>query len=271
MSGGPPDAPVRTSEDAAVVLVTGAARGIGAAVVRRLAARGCVVHALDACLGDEGGTPYAQATRSELEELCDASPGVTGVVADVRDPEALAAAVEAILRREGHLDHVVAAAAVIEGGDALWETDPALLERLWATDVQGVWHTASATVPHLLSSPAASPSFVAISSAAGERGLWHLSAYCVAKHAVVGLVRGLAADLKGSSVVACAVAPGSTDTPMLAATAAIYGVATDQLAGSQHGERALAPDEVAAVVEFAAFAGPVVHGSVLAADAGFAG
>ena len=271
MTGSPPDAPERASDGAPVVLVTGAARGIGAAVVRRLAARGCVVHALDACLGEEGGTPYAQASRSDLEALCDSSPGVTGVVADVRDPAVLDAAVDTILQRDGHLDHVVAAAAVIEGGEALWETDPRLLERLWATDVQGVWHTARSTVPHLLASTATSPSFVAISSAAGEHGLWHLSAYCVAKHAVVGLVRGLAADLKGSSVVACAVAPGSTDTAMLAATAAIYDVPTAQLTGSQHGERALAPDEVASVVEFAAFAGPVVHGSVLAADAGFSG
>ena len=68
------------------------------------------------------------------------------------------------------------------------------------------------------------------------------------------------------------VAPGSTDTDMLAATARLYGLpdTSELLTASQVG-RALRPDEVAAVVELAAFAGPVVHGSVLAADGGFAG
>ena len=63
--------------------------------------------------------------------------------------------------------------------------------------------------------------------------------------------------------------PGSTDTAMLRATAAIYDVDVEELAASQTSGRPLAADEVAAVVEFAATAGPVVHGSVLRADGGF--
>ncbi len=51
----------------------------------------------------------------------------------------------------------------------------------------------------------------------------------MAKHAVVGIVRGLAADLVGTGVTACAVSPGSTDTAMLRATAEIYGVDTADL------------------------------------------
>lgn len=255
-----------------VALVTGAARGIGAAVVRRLVERGCHVHALDACLGEDGGTPYAQARPGDLDALVAQAPDrVHPIMADVRRPPELAAAVAAVLAQHGRLDAVVAAAAVIEGGEALWETDPALAERLWETDVMGVWHTAQATVPHLLAAGRPT-SFVAISSAAGDRGLWHLAAYGMAKHAVVGLVRGLAADLRGSNVTVAGVAPGSTDTDMLAATARLYGLpdVSDLVASSQIG-RALLPDEVASVVELAAFAGPVVHGSVLAADGGFTG
>jgi NAD(P)-dependent dehydrogenase (short-subunit alcohol dehydrogenase family) len=135
----------------------------------------------------------------------------------------------------------------------------------------GVWHTAAATTPHLLASDG-SPSFVVITSAAGERGLWHLAAYCLVKHAVVGLVRGLAADLAGTHVVACGVAPGSTDTDMLRATAAIYGLDdVGPLVERQHGARPLDPDEVAAVVEAATFAGPAVHGAILSAQGGFGG
>ena len=65
----------------------------------------------------------------------------------------------------------------------------------------------------LLEQPAAArPAFVAITSAAGEHGLYHLSAYCMAKHAVVGLVRALAADVAGHPVTVAGVSPGSTST-----------------------------------------------------------
>ena len=136
--------------------------------------------------------------------------------------------------------------------------------------ITAIWNTAHATVPHLLASTR-SPAFVGVASAAGEHGLWHLTAYCMAKHAVVGLVRGLAADLRGTGVTACAVSPGSTDTAMLAATAALYGVDVATLARSQAAGRPLDPDEVAAVVELGCTAGTVVHGAVLPADGGFTG
>jgi SDR family mycofactocin-dependent oxidoreductase len=257
-----------------VALVTGAARGIGAAVVRRLLDRGYVVHALDSCAGDAGGTAYALATDADLQEVVALDPErVVPVVVDVRDLAALHRAADEVVARSGSLDVVVAGAAVMAGGAPLWETDPADLSLLWETDAMGVWNTAHATVPHLLgaTSDGRTPSFVGIASAAGERGLWHLAAYCMAKHAVVGIVRGLAADLAGTGVTACAVAPGSTDTAMLQATAAVYGVAVEELAASQTTGRPLPPDDVARVVELACTAGPVVHGSVLRADGGFGG
>jgi NAD(P)-dependent dehydrogenase (short-subunit alcohol dehydrogenase family) len=168
------------------------------------------------------------------------------------------------------LDTVVAAAAVMAGGDPLWETDEAQLRLVWETDALGVWHTAAATVPHLLESAreGRSPAFVALASTAADRGLWRLAAYVMAKHAVVGIVRGLAADLAGTGVTACAVSPGSTDTAMLQATADIYGVSTAELAKSMTAGP-LDPDDIAAVVELGCTAGSVVHGAVLPADGGF--
>ena len=120
------------------------------------------------------------------------------VVADVRDPAALDRAAQQAIDRWGRLDAVVAAAAVLAGGAPLWETPAEHLETLWQVDVLGIHHLAVAAVPRMLAGPDPSRGrFVALASAAGARGLFHLAAYTAVKHAVVGLVRGLAADLVG--------------------------------------------------------------------------
>ncbi|MGH3349798.1 MAG: mycofactocin-coupled SDR family oxidoreductase [Nocardioides sp.] len=262
-----------TDEEARVALVTGAARGIGAATVRGLVAAGVHVVALDWCAGEDSPAGYPQATKADLDTLVTSLPSgwVESVVGDVRDPAVLSAAVDAAKKRWGRLDIAVAAAAVIAGGRPLWED--ASLDLLWQIDVDGVWNTAAAAVPVMLAGPDPSGCrFVALASAAGSRGLFHLAAYTAAKHAVVGLVKGLAADLTGTGVTACAVSPGSTDTAMLAATADLYSVSTDDLAAHQLLRRPLTPDEVAATVVHACSpAGSVLNGSVIAADGGFGG
>ena len=256
-----------------VALVTGAARGIGAATVRGLVAASVRVVALDWCVGKDSAAGYPQAAKADLDTLVASLPDgwVDPIVGDVRDPAALAAAVGAATRRWGRLDIAVAAAAVIAGGRPLWEDDS--LDLLWQIDVAGVWNTAAAAVPVMLAGPDPSGCrFVALASAAGSRGLFHLAAYNAAKHAVVGLVKGLAADLAGTGVTACAVSPGSTDTAMLAATADLYAVTPDDLAGHQLLRRPLTPDEVAAtVVHACSRAGAVLNGSDVAADGGFGG
>ncbi|QSR28271.1 SDR family mycofactocin-dependent oxidoreductase [Nocardioides aromaticivorans] len=244
-----------TAPTGRVVLVTGAARGIGAATVRRLVAQGDRVVAVD-----------------ELA-VAAAHDQVVPVVADVRDRAALAAAVETALDRWGRLDAAVAAAAVVAGGVPLWETPEADLDLLWDVDVKGVWNTAAVTVPAMLAGPdPAGGRFVAIASAAGHHGLHHLAAYNAAKHAVVGLVKGLAADLVGTGATACAVSPGSTRTPMLQATAALYDLDdVESFAGNQLLRRILEPDEVAATVAFCCSRdAAVLNGSVVHADGGFA-
>ena len=177
--------------------------------MRALADRGMRVVAVDGCLGDAhglAGVDYPLATRADLETL--ASDTVSTLVADVRDPHAMLEAAQHAVDTFGRLDVGVAAAAVIAGGRPLWETPPADLDTLWQTDVLGVWHTATAVVPHLLGGPDPSRCrFVAVASAAASEGLFHLAAYTIVKHAVLGLVRGLAADLTGTGVNAVAVSP----------------------------------------------------------------
>lgn len=257
-------------EVARVALVTGAARGIGAATVARLAADGCAVVALDACAGP-GAAPYDLPTRADLEAVAAPWPRVVPVVADVRDRDAVAAAVALATGRWGRLDVVVAAAAVMLGGRPLWETDPAELDLLWDVDVKGVWHAAAAAVPAMLAGPDPSGCrVVAVASAAGSHGLYRLAGYTAVKHAVVGLVKGLAADLVGTGITAVAVSPGSTRTAMLERTAEVYGTSVEDLVSHQLLGRVIEPEEVAETIAFCASrSGAVLHGSVVAADGGF--
>jgi SDR family mycofactocin-dependent oxidoreductase len=258
-----------------VALVTGAARGIGAATVDALCLRGYHVVAVDSCAAgrERGSLGYDLATPEQLTAVADRHPGrVLPVVADVRDRPALAAAAQTAFDRFGRLDAAVAAAAVIAGGRPQWQTDEDELRHLLDVDLLGVWHTAAVTVPHMLAaSEPRGGRFVAVSSAAGVTGLFGLSAYSAAKHAVVGLVRGLAEDLVGTGVTAVAVAPGSTRTDMLDATARLYGLAdVEHFAGSSLTRRIQDPHDVAEVIGFccSAEAGPL-NASVVHADGGF--
>jgi NAD(P)-dependent dehydrogenase (short-subunit alcohol dehydrogenase family) len=109
-----------------VALVTGAARGIGAATVVTLVERGWCVLAVDRA-ADDPVLPYPLGTEAELEAVaagCVAPDRVTTFVADVRDVDALAAAVAEAEGRWGGLDAALAVAGVIAGGAPHWDADP---------------------------------------------------------------------------------------------------------------------------------------------------
>jgi len=257
-----------------VAVVTGAARGIGAATVGKLVGQGCRVIAIDSCgQGAASGAAYPMATRSELDAVAETHAGmVDAVELDVRDAAALADAVADARVRYGRIDVAVAAAGIVGGGVPVWETPATLLEDLWQVNSLGVWNVAAAVVPAMLAGPdPAGCRFVAVASAAGEHGLFSLGAYAVSKHAVIGIVRALAADLVGTGVTAVAVSPGSTDTAMLRATANVYDLEeADELAAHQLLRRVITPDEVAETIAFCSSAGGgVLNGSVVRAGGGF--
>lgn len=259
-----------------VAVVTGAARGIGAATVLALAEQGWAVLAVDQAR-DDPALPYPMGSRAELDAVVDAANRTAGevsaYVADVRDPAELAAAVAEAERRWGGLDAAIAAAGVIAGGVPLWQMPPEQERAVLDVDLGGVVNLARAAIPALLRRPRPrSGRFLAVASAAATRGLPMLAAYCAAKAGVAGLIRALGAELGGTGVTANAVSPGSTDTPILAESARLYGLpAADSFAAQQPVHRLLDPGEIAAVLAFLAGPGSsAMTGSVVPVDGGLA-
>lgn len=253
-----------------VAIVTGAARGIGAATVRALVAEGWSVVAVDRA-ADDPRLPYPMGTGAELAAL--AGPQVRTVVADGTDETALAAAVALAESEFGGLDAALAVAGVIAGGVPLWEQPEAEVRAVLDVDLHAVLALARVAIPALLRRPEPrSGRFVAVASAAATRGLPLLAAYCAAKAGVTGLVRALAVELGPTGVTANAVSPGSTDTPILAESAHLYGLPTAAaFAPQQPFGRLLDPAEVAAaLVWLAGEASSGVTGAVLPVDGGLA-
>jgi SDR family mycofactocin-dependent oxidoreductase len=254
-------------------IVTGAARGIGAAIVRKLAWSGWAVVALDIADSDASyGYPFA--SKEDLAETLASFPDtdrVLSVVADARDPDAVSAAVALAVEKFGDLQAAVAAAGLIAGGEPVWRTDDAHWSALFDINVGAVRQLARASIPVMLRHPSPRHGrFIAVASAAGHRGLPGLGAYCAAKHACVGFVRGLAADLRGTGITANVVSPGSTETVMLSRTAELYKLdGLDDFARQALVERLLSPDEIAAAVAWlCSLESSALTGSVVSADGG---
>jgi SDR family mycofactocin-dependent oxidoreductase len=268
------DAAPRTVDGSAgVAIVTGAARGIGAATVRRLSHDGWAIVAIDRC-ADDPALGYELATKQDLQELverCADADLVLPVVADVRDQGALDRAVSAAVREFGRLDAAVAVAGMMLGGSPLWEMSNEAYQLTVDVNLTGVFRLAKAVVPVLLAAPEPRHGrFVAVASAAAYHGMPRLAAYGAAKAGVAGLVRGLAADLAGSGVTANGVAPGPTSTRVLDVTAEIYGFADvdDFMHNPLHG-RLLSPEEIAAPIAWlCSRESSSLNGHVLPTDAG---
>jgi SDR family mycofactocin-dependent oxidoreductase len=256
-------------EGPGLAVVTGAARGIGAAVAGGLAAQGWSLLLVDAC-ADQPGIDYKMPAPAELEavaERCarEGAPDVDVLEADVGSTEFVPRLVGALAGRSPAA--AVAAAGVIAGGPG-WATSEEAWSTLTEVNLHGVRRLAEGTLPGMIA--AGRGRFVAIASAAALRAMPQLAAYSAAKAATVAFIRALAGDLAGTGVSANAVCPGSTRGVMLAASAEVYDLRGQEEFASQHLiRRLIEPSEIAeAVVWLCGPAASALTGAVLPVDGG---
>jgi len=239
-----------------VALVTGGSRGIGRAVVERLAGDG-----MDVVFFYRGN---AEAAQGVVEAVAAAGGRAEALQADVTDAAAVAQAVERVVESRGRIDLLVNNAGIVRD-NLLAMLDDADIRAVLDTNVLGVFHVTRAVVPHMISKRAGK--IVNLGSVAGDKGGRGQSNYAASKGAIQAFTRAMAVELASRKITVNCVAPGVIDTEM--------SQAVRDLAGEQVTQRILlkrvgSADDVAHAVWFLAsrFA-DYITGEVLHVDGGF--
>ncbi|MFD4840684.1 3-oxoacyl-ACP reductase family protein [Achromobacter sp. NPDC058515] len=236
-------------------LVTGGTRGIGAAIVRRLAQQGADV-----------AFTYAkseQAAKDLAHELGATGIKVLAIKADSRDLAAVRAAVEQTARELGGLDILVNSAGVFPAGPI----EDATLEEIndtLAIHAGAVFVASQAALAHMGSGGR----IISIGSCFAQRVPYGgVTLYAMSKSALIGFTKGLAREVGQRGITVNIVDPGSTDTDMNPADGPMVSAELELMAIKRYAQ----PEEIAAAVGY--LAGPesrFITGASLAIDGGFA-
>lgn len=245
-------------------LVTGGARGIGLACAQALQQRGAALTLLGR---DRAALDTAVATLSKHGQ-------VHAVVADIADEASVRAAFEQAAQHGGAVDILVnnAGQAVSQRFD---RTDAATWQSMLAVNLTGTYHCTQAVLPGMLA--AGWGRIINVASTAGLIGYPYVSAYCAAKHGVVGLTRALALELARKGITVNAVCPGFTETDIVrdavsnivSKTGRTAEAARDELAARNPQGRLVQPAEVAETVAWLALpSSSSINGQAIAVDGG---
>lgn len=226
---------------APVAVVTGAARGLGAAVAAALRTGGRRVAGLD--LRPSEGLDLA-------------------VEVDVTDADAVRSAVARVERELGPVAELVTAAGIYEMAP-VEDIDDARWDRMIAVNLHGTATVCAAVLPGMVARRHGG--VVTISSDLGLGGSQGDAHYAASKGAIVGLTRALATEVAAAGVAVNSVAPGAADTPMLEAGSPWRAA---EFLRTLPVQRLVRPDEIAAAVVFLLGCGPAVTGQVLSPNAG---
>jgi NAD(P)-dependent dehydrogenase (short-subunit alcohol dehydrogenase family) len=202
-------------------VVTGASRGIGRAIAAALAREGAVVAGCALHAEAEGAAPRGFLDELRPEPSTGAAPASFLGICDVRDAEQVARFRDEVLARLGPPDILVNNAGIVVRA-ALADLSEADWHDVLGANLTGTFLVTRAFLPHLprrrersaAGAPAAAR-IINIASIAGRQGTAMLSAYCAAKHGVVGLTRALALETATKGITVNAVCPSYTDTSMV--------------------------------------------------------
>jgi 3-hydroxybutyrate dehydrogenase len=186
-------------------LVTGAGRGIGAAIAQRLAAEGARV------------TLVARSERQLQETAAPLGDAAQCIAADITDLQAVSRGFEAAAESFGPVDILINNAGKAQSAP-LQRTSEELWHSLIAVNLTGAYHGIRAVLPTMLERKFGR--IVSIASTAGLRGYPYVAAYCASKHGVIGLTRALALEVAQRNITVNAVCPGYTETDLVRDTIA---------------------------------------------------